>query len=43
MKKTKKKMLKKNFTCVVSAGDPRIYENSIFPVCFPEKNKIITP
>ena len=37
----KKKLLKTNFVCVVS--DPRIYENSIFPAYFPEKNKIITP
>jgi len=24
-------------------GDPKIYENSIFPAYVPEKNKIITP
>ncbi len=32
-----KKLLKTNLICVVRGNDPRIYENSIFPVYVPEK------
>ena len=38
-----KKIVKSEFNLCCKGVDPRIYENSIFPACVPEKNKIITP
>jgi len=37
------KIVKNEFNLCCKGGDPRIYENSIFPAYVPEKNKIITP
>ena len=37
------KIDKNEFYLCCKRGDPRIYENSIFPAYVPEKNKIITP
>jgi hypothetical protein len=38
-----KKIVKNEFNLCCKEGDPRIYENSIFPAYVPEKNKITTP
>ena len=34
-----KKSVKNEFNLYCKGGDPRIYENSIFPAYLPEKNK----
>ncbi len=38
-----KKIVKNKFNMCCKGGNPRIYENLIFPAYVPEKNKIITP
>ena len=38
-----KKIVQNEFSLCWKGGDPRIYENSIFPAYIAEKNKIITP
>jgi len=38
-----KKIVKNELNLCCKGGDPRIYENSIFPAYIPEKNKIKTP
>jgi hypothetical protein len=36
------KIVRTKFNLCCKGGDPKIYENSIFPAYVPEKNKIIT-
>jgi len=39
----KKKIVENKFNLYCMGGEPMICENSIFPACVPEKNKILTP